>query len=162
MSMQPAAIGEIPAETRQVAQAAFPKGNLYMRMRDELGVLYSDDRFTDLFPERGQPAESPGRLALVTIMPFAEGLSDRQAADAVRARIDWKYALGLELTDSGFDFSVLSRFRSRPLGVHAANMCERDSGQRRRDDLNPKIYFSKSIDTTKSHAIILLEHKFYQ
>jgi transposase len=46
-------------------------------------------------------------------MQFAEGLSDRQAADAVRARIDWKYALGLELTDVGFDGSVFSEFRTR-------------------------------------------------
>jgi transposase len=115
MSMQPAAMDEIPAETRQVAQAAFPKGNLYMRMRDELGVLYRDERFAELFPVRGQPAESPGRLALVTVMQFAEGMSDRDAANAVRARIDWKYALGLELTDPGFNFSVLSEFRSRLL-----------------------------------------------
>ena len=115
MSMQPEVMDEIPAETRKVAQAAFPKGNLYMRLRDELGVLYHDERFAELFPVRGQPAESPGRLALVTVMQFAEGLSDRQAADAVRARIDWKYALGLELTDTGFDFSVLSEFRSRLL-----------------------------------------------
>jgi transposase len=55
----------------------------------------------------------PWRLALVTIMQFRENLADRQAAEAVRARIDWKYLLGLELTDSGFDFSVLSEFRDR-------------------------------------------------
>lgn len=84
-----------------------------MRIRDELGTLYSDERFVDLFAVRGQPAESPGRLALVTVFQFAEGLSDRQAAESVRARIDWKYALGLELTDPGFDFSVLSEFRDR-------------------------------------------------
>jgi transposase len=66
-----------------------------------------------LFARRGRPAEAPWRLALVTVMQFAEGLSDRQAAEAVRARIDWKYALGLELTDPGFDFSVLSEFRVR-------------------------------------------------
>ena len=61
-----------------------------MRMRDALGELYSDEQFAELFPNRGQPAESPGRIALVRVMQFAEGLSDRQAADAVRARIDWK------------------------------------------------------------------------
>jgi Transposase domain (DUF772) len=48
-------------------------------------------------------------------MQYAEGLTDRQAADAVRTRIDWKYALSLEITDSGFDFSILSEFRSRYL-----------------------------------------------
>lgn len=84
-------------------------------MRDELGELYSDEQFAELFPVRGQPAASPGRLALVTVMQFAEGLTDRQAADAVRGRMDWKYALGLELTDAGFDYSVLSEFRERLL-----------------------------------------------
>ena len=77
------------------------------------GVIYDDASFSPLFAVRGRPAESPWRLALVTVMQFAEGLSDRQAAEAVRARIDWKYALGLELTDPGFDFSVLSEFRAR-------------------------------------------------
>jgi len=86
-----------------------------MRMRDALGPIYTDGDFAALFPRRGQPAESPACLALVTIMQFAEGLPDRQAADAVRSRIDWKYALGLELTDPGFDASVLSEFRSRLL-----------------------------------------------
>ncbi len=52
---------------------------------------------------------------VVTLMQYAEGLTDRQAADAVRTRIDWKYVLSLELTDSGFDFSVLSEFRGRLL-----------------------------------------------
>lgn len=87
-----------------------------MRMRDELGPVFADSDFADLFPRRGQPAVAPWRLALVTVMQFAENLTDRQAADAVRARLDWKYALSLELTDPGFDFSVLSEFRGRLLG----------------------------------------------
>ena len=82
-------------------------------MRDELGVFYSDDNFNCLFSQKGKPAFSPWRLALITIMQYVEGLTDRQAADAVRGRLDWKYALGLELTDSGFDFSLLSEFRDR-------------------------------------------------
>ena len=84
-----------------------------MQMRDILGVIYRDEQFADLFARRGRPAVPPWRLAVVTVMQFAEGLPDRQAADAVRARIDWKYALGLELTDAGFDYSVLSEFRAR-------------------------------------------------
>lgn len=103
----------IPEETARVAKAAFPKGNPYIKMRDELGVLYQDSEFADLFPTTGQAAESPGQLALVTVMQFAEGLSDRQAAEAVRGRIDWKYALNMELTDPGFDHSILSEFRGR-------------------------------------------------
>jgi transposase len=113
MSLRARWVGPVPEETERVARAAFPKGNIYMRMRDELGTIYVDEQFEGLFPERGQPGESPWRLALITVMQFAEGLTDRQAADAVRGRLDWKYALGLELTDAGFDFSVLSEFRSR-------------------------------------------------
>src|SRR5437868_3374147 len=115
MSLSPDADLAIPEETARVARAAFPKSSVYMRMRDELGPIYADHDFAALFPRRGQPAESPARLALVTIMQFAENLSDRQAADAVRSRIDWKYALGLELTDPGFDASVLTEFRTRLL-----------------------------------------------
>jgi transposase len=115
MSLQPEPAGPVPDETARVARAAFPKGNGYLQMRDVLGVIYDDASFRALFAVRGRPAERPWRLALVTVMQFAEGLSDRQAAEAVRARIDWKYALGLELTDPGFDFSVLCEFRARLL-----------------------------------------------
>jgi transposase len=115
MSLQPKSLAVIPEETQRIARAAFPKGNLYMRMRDELGEVYTDGPFAELFPRRGQPAESPGRLAWVTILQFAEGLSDRQAAESVRGRIDWKYVLGLELTDAGFDYTILSEFRERLL-----------------------------------------------
>jgi transposase len=76
-------------------------------------VIYRDEMFADLFPARGQPATAPWRLALVSVFQYVEGLSDRQAAEAVRSRIDWKYSLGLELADPGFDFSVLSEFRRR-------------------------------------------------
>lgn len=103
----------IPEETARIARAAFPKGNPYLRMRDELGPIYNNQQFTSLFSNLGQPAEDPARLALTTIMQFAEGLSDRQAAEAVRGRIDWKYALALELIDPGFDASILSEFRDR-------------------------------------------------
>jgi transposase len=113
MSLNSQTTCPIPEDTQRIARAAFPKGNLYIRMRDELGEIYQDATFAELFPSRGQRAESPGRLAWVTVMQYSEGLSDRQAAEAVRARIDWKYVLGLELEDSGFDYSVLSEFRER-------------------------------------------------
>src|SRR5579885_3194114 len=119
MSMHPQPIPEIPEETARVARAVLPQGNVSVQMRDELGTLSTDEDFRDLFPSRGQPAEAPWRLALVTLMQYTEGLTDRQAADAVRTRSDWKYALSLELTESGFDFSVLSEFRSRLL-AHGA------------------------------------------
>lgn len=115
MSLKPAPIGAIPEETVRLAKTVFPEGCTFIKMRDELGTLYQDEMFATLFPKDGQPALAPWRLALVTIMQFVEGLSDRQAAHAVRARLDWKYALGLELEDRGFDFSVLCEFRARLL-----------------------------------------------
>src|SRR5215207_9812536 len=113
MSLHPEPIGPIPAETVRVALAAFPKSTVVIRLRDEFSVLYQDEDFRTLYPARGQPGLAPWRLALVTVFQFLEHLSDRQAADAVRARIDWKYALGLELTDPGFHFSGLAEFRAR-------------------------------------------------
>src|SRR5215211_4360843 len=115
MSLQPQVIGPVPEETARIARSAFPKSNLCLRLRDELGTLYTDQMFAPLFATRGQPAEAPWRLALVLVLQFAEGLTDRQAADAVRGRIDWKYLLGLSLNDAGFDASVLCEFRSRIL-----------------------------------------------
>ena len=99
LSLKPRRLQEVPEETQRVAKAAFPKGNLYMAMCDALGILYEDDDFARLFPSVGESAETAWRLALVAAMQFAENLTDRQAAEAVRARIDWKYALCLELTD---------------------------------------------------------------
>ena len=113
MSLKPSVIEPIPEQTARVARAAFPKGNLYISIRDQLGTLFEDADFTTLYPKRGQPACPPWRLALITVMQFLENLSDRQAAEAVRSRIDWKYVLSLELTDAGFDHSVLSNFRER-------------------------------------------------
>ncbi len=113
MSLQPKEIPPVPEETQRVARATFPKGNIYVRMRDEIGAIFDDPMFATVFPTRGQPAESPWRLALTTAMQFVKGLSDRQAAEAVRSRIDWKYALSLELTDPGGDASVLCEFRAR-------------------------------------------------
>src|ERR1700730_4118111 len=113
MSLPFEALNAIPADTARVARAAFPKGSLAMHLRDHLGTLYDNPQFAELFSPLGAPAIAPWRLALISVLQFAEGLSDRQAADAVRARIDWKYALGLELTDEGFHFAVLSEFRER-------------------------------------------------
>jgi transposase len=113
MSLNPQPIPPVPEETILVAVAAFPKGNIYLRLRDELGVFYQDCDFENLYSVNGQPGYAPWRLIMVLIMQFLENLSDRQAADAVRGRIDWKYALSLELTDPGFDFTILSEFRKR-------------------------------------------------
>jgi transposase len=127
VSLQTRPIPPIPELTAKVARRAFRKGNPYMQMRDVLGTFFTDDQFADLYPADGQPAYAPWRLALVSVMQFAENLSDRQAADAVRSRIDWKYALSLELTDEGFDFSVLSEFRQR--------LVEHEAGERLLDTM---------------------------
>ena len=106
-------VAPVPADTMRVAKDAIPEGNTCMALRDRLGAIFDDALFAPLFPTRGQPAAAPWRLAVVTILQFAERLSDRDAAEAVRTRIDWKYLLGLELSDSSFDYSILSRFRDR-------------------------------------------------
>src|SRR2546425_8537382 len=122
MSVHPHPIGAMPEETARVARAAFPNGRPYLTRRDHRGTIYDDGDFPALFPLDGQPALPPWRLALVTLMQFRENLADRQAAEAVRARIDWKYLLGLALTDPGFDFSVLSEFRDRLLASSAEEL----------------------------------------
>jgi transposase len=122
MSLHPQqSIPPVPDETARVARAAFRTRNPYLILRDRLGTLFTDADFADLYPKRGQPAYAPWRLALVTLMQFREGLSDREAAEAVRARIDWKYLLSLNLADPGFDRSVLCEFRGRLLGNSAVD-----------------------------------------
>ena len=90
MSLHPKPIPPVPEDTVRVAHAAFRSGNIYLKLRDTLGSIYIDEDFADLFSLKGQPAQSPWRLALICIMQYMENLSDRQAAEAVRGRIDWK------------------------------------------------------------------------
>jgi len=113
MSMQPRPWPDVPELTARMARASSPKGNLAMRIREELGEVYADARFAVAFGVRGRPGISPGQLMMASVLQFSENLTDRQAAEAVRDRMTWKYALGLELEDPGFDASVLSEFRSR-------------------------------------------------
>ncbi|WP_038025933.1 transposase [Synechococcus sp. PCC 7336] len=113
MSCMPQKIPPIPEQTASVAHQAFPKGTTAMNLRDELGSPYEDEDFKSLFGQRGQPGQPPGRPAMIAVMQYIGDLSDRQAADEVRGRIDWKYALSLELDDPGIDASVLSEFRQR-------------------------------------------------
>lgn len=122
MSLKPICNLEIPSLTRKIALASFPKGNTYMKLRDSLGNIFDDNLFEELYPKVGQPTVSPWRLALITILQHGENLSDRQAVDAVRSRIDWKYLLSLDIDDSGFDFSVLSEFRKRLIENNAQEL----------------------------------------
>src|SRR3954452_15148353 len=148
MSLRPQDPPTVPEETRRVARAAFPKGTLCLSIADALGPVYQDCQFTALFPRRGQPAEAPGRLALAVVLQYVEGLSDRQAADAVRGRIDWKYALGLSLTDPGFDHTVLSEFRSRLVEVGAERLLLDTLLQRLRDQGLVKARGRQRTDST--------------
>lgn len=113
VSMRAVGLPEVPEQTALVAAAAFPKGTLAMRMRAKLAEVFADEPFAPAFGVRGAPGLSPGMLALVTVLQFAENLTDRQAAGMAVRAIDWKYAIGLELTDPGFDFTVLAKFRAR-------------------------------------------------
>src|SRR5919199_864424 len=121
MSLRPEPLPPIPDVTAAAVRAAFPKGNLSGDLRTEFGTLYEDQLFADLYPPEGRPVEvPPWRLALVTVMQYIEGLTDRQAADAVRRCIDWEYVLSLELTDTGFHFTLLHDFRQRLLAHDGA------------------------------------------
>jgi transposase len=116
MSLEPRADLGVPELTARVVRASFPKGALAARIREAPGPLFEDASFAEAFPVRGRPAVSPGALALVSVLQYAEGLSDRQAAEQVRARMDRKFLLALELDDPGFDFTVLGDFRARLVG----------------------------------------------
>jgi transposase len=115
MSVQPGSWPEPAPEVAAAVRAAYRRREppLPVVVRDRLGELFPDAEFAPGFGTRGRPGWSPGRLALVTVLQMAENLTDRQAADAVRDKISWKYALGLSLDDEGFDPSVLSEFRTR-------------------------------------------------
>lgn len=113
MTMAPQPPREIPSETVELAQAVYPRGNEYMRLRDELGAVFTDEQFGDLYVAQGQAAIAPAVLAWVTVLQFKEGWSDREAAEAVRGRIDVKYLLGLALKHQGFHHSALGAFRQR-------------------------------------------------
>jgi transposase len=121
MTLRSQPLPPVPEVTVAAVQAAFPKGNPYIALRAEFGALHDDQLFADLYPPLGRPVEvAPWRLALVMVMQYIEGLTDRQATDAVRRGMDWKYALSLELTDPGFDFTLLHDFRCRLLAHEAA------------------------------------------
>jgi transposase len=113
MTLHTPPVSPVPEETARIARAAVPQGTVAVQMRDVLGTISTDEQVADLFAARGRPIVPPGRVALVTGMQCAEGLSERQAADAVWVRIDWKYALGRALEDPGCDYPLLGEFRAR-------------------------------------------------
>ncbi len=120
MSLPAQAIPPIPELTAKVAKQAFRKGNIYLTIGDQIGMIFQDEDFADLYAKEEKPPVPPYSLVMVLIFQYMENLSDREAADAVRTRIDWKYALHLPLENEGFDFSVLSEFRDRLLENEAA------------------------------------------
>ncbi len=113
MTMAPRQAQGIPNDTVELVRAVYPEGNEYIRLRDELGEVFRDEQFADLYVAQGQAALAPAVLAWVTVLQFKEGWSDREAANAVRGRIDVKYLLGLELRHQGFHHSALGAFRQR-------------------------------------------------
>ena len=113
MSVRPRIGMEVPELTVRVARASNPRGTTAMWVRDRLDGLWRDEDFGAWYPRDGRPGLSPAQLATVSVLQFLLNLSDRQAAEAVRCRIDFKYALAMELDDPGFHHSVLSDFRDR-------------------------------------------------
>jgi len=116
LSVRPRCSEQVPSLTAQIARASNPGGTTAMWVRDRLDGLWSDEDFVDWYPRDGRRGLSPARLATVCVLQFLLGLSDRQAAEAVRCRIDFKYALAMELDDPGFHHSVLTDFRERLTG----------------------------------------------
>jgi transposase len=124
MTWRPHPLPPVPAATVAAVQAAFPKGTLSVDLRTELGTLYDDQLVADRYPPCARPvAVAPWRVALVGVRPYIEGLTDRQAADAVRRCRDWNYALSLELTAPGFDFTLRHAVRCRVLAHEAGQRC---------------------------------------
>jgi len=123
MSLKSLPTPPVPEDVARIAHAVFPKGNLFMQICDTLGTIYTDEAFADLFPTHGQPALAPWRLALITIFQFLEHLTDRQAADAVRDRLAWKYALSLDLDDAGLTIPFSLNFARALLREMLSNAC---------------------------------------
>lgn len=113
MSVRPRSGEQVPSLTAQIARASNPGGTTAMWVRDGLDGLWSDEDFVGWYPRDGRPGLSPAQLATVCVLQFLLDLSDRQAAEAVRCRIDFKHALAMEVDDPGFHHSVLSDFRER-------------------------------------------------
>lgn len=149
----------VPEATSRVAHQSFPKGNIYIHLRDRFGMLYQNVQFAHLFSSEGHPSLAPARLALVTVFQFMEGLSDREAADHVRDRISWKYALGLPLDDPGFDFSVLSDFRKRLIEGEAEAILLETVLEIMRDDGLLKARGKQRTDSTHVLAAIRTIHR---
>src|SRR3989304_3513679 len=116
---------QMPNETRRIGQHLLQEKNTYRLIGDKLFTKLNEQDFADLYPSEGQPGFSPVILAFVTVFQFMEKLPDRQAAEALRMRLDWKYALHLPLEDEGFNFSVLSEFRDRLIDGKAKGACSR-------------------------------------
>ncbi|MEU2599643.1 transposase [Streptomyces hirsutus] len=104
---------QVPSLTAQIARASNPDGTTAMWVGDRLNGLWHDEDFADRYPRDGRPGLSPAQPATVCVLRFLLDLSDRQAAEAVRCRIDFTYALAMELDDPGFHHSVLGDFRER-------------------------------------------------
>jgi transposase len=122
MSLHGRSLEPIPEITFRIVKAAFRKGAPAMLIRDELDLAYQDIDFAALFPEQAHGAEAPWRLALVTILQVMENLSDLQAAEMVRLRLDWKYALSLSLEDRCFEAAVLENFRQQLVEKQAQDL----------------------------------------
>ena len=122
MSLKVPLFTVIPEDTERVAKAAFPNRQSLPAAARHLRLLVRQPRLPAPVLARGPSGEDPARLAVITILQFVERLSDEQAANAVRSRIDWKYLLALPLDDAGFDASVLSEFRTRLLQGQAEHL----------------------------------------
>jgi len=103
----------MPAETERIGRKLLKENDVYRLIGDRLFEQLNEEEYADLYSAEGKPGISPILLAFLSVFQFMEKLADRQAVNALRMRLDWKYALHLPLEYEGFDFSVLSEFRDR-------------------------------------------------
>jgi len=101
----------MPKETGEIGEKILSGDSVYKLVGDDLFNQFTEADFADLYPEEGKPGYSPVILGFVSIFQYLEKYPDRQAAEALRMRLDWKYALHLPLDNAGVDFSGLSEFR---------------------------------------------------
>ncbi len=106
MCLKPKPLGPIPKDTYELGQQLLRTDDVVRRIGEEYAELVGDEDFVEMYSHTGQPALSAARLALVSVLQVLEHVSDRVAVRMVRTRIDWKYALHLELSYEGFDGSV--------------------------------------------------------
>ena len=112
---RPASIPPLPLDTADAARSTFNIENVYLSIGDQIDQLFSDLKLADLDSSGARQANKLCKLAMITSFQFAENLPDRLAAQSLRSRTDWMYALHLSLVNPGLEPASLCEFRQQLL-----------------------------------------------